>query len=146
MHLTDFARKVPEEVWALFEPILPPVVCSGTGCPPYDNRVCLPAVLSVLVRGSGWRRLPAGFPSSKTVQRRLKVWLEQDAFRPAWQQGAQRYETLQGINWDEVLLEGSKKPAQKGGRRRAPAPWIAANAGRRSTSPVTHEPCLSESL
>src|SRR5207245_11113605 len=51
MHLTDFARKVPDDVWTLFEPILPPVVWCGNGCPPYDNRECLHAVLYVLVMG-----------------------------------------------------------------------------------------------
>ena len=100
MQLTDFARKVPDEVWHLFEPILPPVVWCGNGGPPYDNRTCLHAVLYVLVTGIGWRMLPAGFPSYKTAQRRLKVWLHQDAFRQAWQQLAQRYETRQGVNWD----------------------------------------------
>ena len=133
MQLTDFARKVPEDVWILFAPILPPVVWCGNGCPPYDNRACLQAVLYVLVTGIGWRMLPSGFPSYKTVQRRLKVWLEQEAFRRAWQQLAQRYEALQGINWDEVLLDGSKKPAKKGASRRVPAPWIAASAGQRCT-------------
>jgi transposase len=133
MQLTDFARKVPEDVWALFAPLLPPVVWCGNGCPPYDNRECLHAVLYVLVTGIGWRMLPPGFPSYKTVQRRLKVWLQQDAFRGAWQQLAQRYEALQGINWDEVLLDGSKKPAKKGARRPGPVPWTAANAGRRCT-------------
>jgi transposase len=133
MQLTDFARQVPDEVWALFAPILPPVVWCGNGCRPYDNRECLHAVLYVLVTGIGWRMLPSGFPSYKTVQRRLKVWWQQDAFRRAWEQLAQRYETLQGINWDEVLLDGSKKSAKKGANKRAPAPWIAANAARRCT-------------
>ena len=133
MQLTDFARKVPEEVWTLFAPILPPVVWCGNGCPPYDNRVCLHAVLYVLVTGIGWRMLPPGCPSYKTVQRRLALWLELDAFRTAWGQLAQRYEALQGINWDEVLLDGSKKPAKKGASRLAPAPWSAANAGRHCT-------------
>jgi len=133
MQLTDFARKVPEDVWILFAPILPPVVWCGNGCPPYDNRACPQAVLYVLVTGIGWRMLPSGFPSDKTVQRRLKVWLEQEALRRAWQQLAQRYEALPGINWAEVLLEGSKKPAKKGARRRVPAPWIAASAGQRCT-------------
>jgi transposase len=103
----------------------------GNDCPPYVNRQCLPAVLYVLVTGIGWRLLPQGLPSYKTVQRRLTSWLALDAFRSAWRQLAQRYETLQGINWDEVLRDGAKKPAQKGARSRAPAPWIAANAGRR---------------
>jgi transposase len=145
MQLTDFARKVPDEVWTLFEPILPPMVWAGNGCPPYDNRAGWHAGLYVLVTGIGWRMLPAGFPSYKTVQWRLKVWLAQDAFRQAWQQVAQRYETLQGINWDEMLLDGSKKPAKKGANKRVPAPWIAANAGRRSPSRVTHAPCRSAS-
>jgi transposase len=133
MQLTDFARKVPDDVGTLFAPILPPGIWSGNGCPPYDNRECLHAVLYVWVTGIGWRMLPPGFPSYKPVQRRLKGWLQEDAFRRVWQQLAQRYEALQGINWDEVWWDGSKKPAKKGARRRAPALWIAANAGRRCT-------------
>jgi transposase len=133
MQLTDFARKVPDEVWYLFEPILPPVVWCGTGCRPYDNRRCLHAVLYVVATGIGWRMLPAGFPSYKTVQRRLTAWLALDAFRTAGPQLAQRYEALHGINWDEVLRDGSTKPANKGASRRAPAPGSAANAGRRGT-------------
>ena len=141
MHLTDFARKVPDEVWALFEPILPPGVWSGNGCPPYDNRTCLHAVLYRLVTGIGWRMLPAGFPSYKTVQRRLPGWLGMDAFRTAWEQLAQRSDALYGINWDEVLLDGSKKPAKEGASRPGRAPWIAANAGQRGTSPATPGLC-----
>ena len=118
---------------SFFAPILPPAVWCGNGCPPYDNRECLHAVLYVLVTGIGWRMLPLGFPSYKTVQRRLKVWLARDAFRTAWRELAQRYKALQGINWDEVLLDGSKKPAKKGASRRVPALWIVANAGRPCT-------------
>jgi transposase len=129
MQLTDFAREVPDEVWTLFAPILPPVVWCGNGCPPYDNRECLHAVLYILVTGIGWQMLPKGFPSYKTVQRRLKVWLQQEAFRRAWQQLAQRYETWHGINWDEVLLDGSKKPAKKGASRPAPVLWIGLSVG-----------------
>jgi len=31
MQLTDFVADVPEDVWAVFEPILPPVVWQGVG-------------------------------------------------------------------------------------------------------------------
>src|SRR5262245_61431354 len=75
MQLTAFARKVPEEGWTLFAPMLPPVVWCGNGCPPYDHRECVHAVLYGLVMGSGWRILPQSFPSSKTVQRRLTLQL-----------------------------------------------------------------------
>ena len=132
MKLTDFARHLPEEVWELFEPLLPPVVWCGNGRPPARNYDCLHAVVYVLVSGIAWRMLPKGFPSYKTVQRRLKVWLQREAFRTAWQQLAHRYEVFQGINWDQLLLDGSKKPAKKGVTRPGPARWIVGSAARPS--------------
>jgi transposase len=103
----------------------------------------LHAVFYVLVSGIAWRMLPKGFPSYKTVQRRLQVWLQRDAFRTAWQQLAHRYEALQGINWDQLLLDGAKKPAKKGANRPAQVRSIAASAARLFTSPVTPGPCRS---
>ena len=37
----------------------------------------------------------------------------------AWARLAERYQRLQGINWDQVLLDGSKKPSKKGAKRPA---------------------------
>ena len=31
-----------------------------------------------------------------------------------WQRLAERYQDLHGINWDQVLIEGSKEPSKKG--------------------------------
>jgi transposase len=118
MQLTDFVRGVPDEVWAFFEPILPPAVWKGNGRKPKGNRECLHALLYVLAAGIAWEMLPLGFPSYKTVQRRLTVWLQRDLFHQAWRQLAQRYERLNGINWDQLLLDGSKKPSKKGVKRR----------------------------
>jgi transposase len=132
MQLTDFARRLPDDVWALFEPLLPARVWCGNGRPPASNRECLHAVFYVLISGIAWRMLPKGCPSYKTVQRRLKPWLQRDAFRQAWQRLAQRYERLQGINWDQILLDGSKKPAKRGANRRG---------RRRSIVPSAARPC-----
>jgi len=144
MKLTDFARQLPEEVWELFQPLLPPVVWCGNGRPPASTYDCLHAVFYVLVSGIAWRMLPQGFPSYKTVQRRLKVWLQLDTFRTAWQQLAQRYEALHGINWDQLLLDGAKKPAKKGANRRGRVQWIVVNVAPPCPSRVTPEPCRSE--
>jgi transposase len=78
MKLTDFVADVPEDVWAVFEPILPAVVWKGTGRKPKSNRACLHALLYVLIAGIGWEMLPKCFPSYKTVQRRLRRWLTLD--------------------------------------------------------------------
>ena len=141
MELKDIARELPEEIWTVFEPILPPVVWCGNGRPPKGNRECFHALLYVLVGGISWELLPRGFPWSQTVPRRLKRWLQRDAFRTAWRQLAQRYEQLRGINWDQVLLDGSKKPSKKGVNRPAPRRSIEANAARRCIWPVTTGPC-----
>jgi transposase len=133
MKLTDFARQLPEEVWQLFQPLLPPVVWCGNGRPPASNYDCLHALFYVLVSGIAWRMLPKGFPSYKTVQRRLKLWLQRDTFWIAWHQLAQRYEALHGINWDQILLDGSKKPSKKGANRRGRVRSIAASAVRPCT-------------
>ena len=119
MQLTAIARRLPEEVGTIFELILPPVVWCGNGRPPKGNRECFHALLYVLVSGLSWEMLPRGFPWDKTVRRRLKRWLERDAFRTAWRQLAERYERLHGINWDQILLDGSKKPSKRGVSRRA---------------------------
>jgi transposase len=133
MKLTDFVADVPDDVWAVFEPILPAVVWKGVGRKPKDNRACLHGLLYLLIAGIGWEHLPTCFPSYKTVQRRLKVWLELDCFPTAWQQLAERYVRLRGINWDQVLLDGSKKPSKKGAPTPARLRWIAVSVVRPST-------------
>ncbi len=127
MKLTDFVKDVPQDVWNIFEPILPPVVWKGNGRKPKGNRECLHALLYLLIAGIGWEFLPKGFPSPKTLQRRLKLWLALDCFHTAWQQLAQRYVQFHGINWDQVLLDGSKKPSKKGAKTRGPLRWIAVS-------------------
>ena len=133
MKLTDFVADVPDDVWAVFEPVLPPVVWKGVGCKPYSNRECLHALLYVLIAGIGWELLPRSFPSYKTVQRRLQAWLALDCFHTAWARLAQRYVRLHGINWDQVLLDGSKKPSKKGAKTRGRLPSIVVSVVRPST-------------
>ena len=133
MQLTDFVRGVPDDVWAVFEPILPPVVWKGNGRKPKENRECPHALLYLLIAGIGWELMPPGFPSAKTVRRRLKTWLARDCFHTAWAQLAQRYVRLHGINWDQVLLDGSKKPSKKGAKTPGRLRWIAVSAVLPST-------------
>lgn len=141
MKLSDLARRLPEEIWQTFEPILPPVVWCGNGRPPCDNRLVLHGVLYVLVSGIGWEMVPPCFPSGKTLQRRLKRWRELDCFRTAWAALAGEYERLRGINWDKLLLDGSKHKAPKGGATRGPRRSIVASAARPCTWRATSTPC-----
>jgi transposase len=66
MELRDLAKRLPQEIWGLFEPILPPVVWCGVGRPPCSNHACLHGVLYVLITGMGWEYVPPTFPCGKT--------------------------------------------------------------------------------
>ena len=139
--MKDFARRLPDEVWDRFESLLPPRHWCGNGRPPKTHRACFHALMYMLVTGIPWEMLPVGFPFAKTIQRRLKLWLALDVFHQAWQQLAERYPALQGIHWDQVRLDGSKKPAKKGGNRPGRRRSIEGNVARPCSSPVTAGPC-----
>jgi len=115
MKLSDLSRRLPDEIWRTFESVLPPAVWCGNGRPPWDNRAVLHGLLYVLISGVGWEMVPPCFPCGKTIRTRLKTWLQLDCFRTAWRQLAEKYERLRGINWDKILIDGSKHKAPKGG-------------------------------
>ena len=94
MQLKNIASHLPEEVWALFEPILPARIRCRNGRPPKSNRDCFRALFYVWVARISWELLPSGFPSHKTVQWRLTVWLVLDVFHHAWRQLAERYQII----------------------------------------------------
>jgi transposase len=133
MRLSSLARRLPESVWTLFEPLLPPVVWCGEGRPPASNHACLHGVIYVLLTGIGWEYVPPCFPCGKTLQARLDRWLASDAFRTAWTRMAERYQELRGINWDQVLLDGSKTPSKEGAPTPAATRPTEANVGPPST-------------
>ena len=143
MQLADLVAEVPEDVGAVFEPILPAVVGQGIGCKPSSNRACLHALLYVRITGRGWQFLPKGFPSYQTVQRRLRRWVALDCFHTAGQQLAQRSVRRHGIHGDQVLLDGSKKPSKKGVQTRGRLPWIAVSPVLLSTERATLTGCPS---
>ena len=116
MKLSDISRHLPDKIWNTFQPVLPPAVWCGNGRPPCDNRAVLHGLLYVLVSGIAWEMVPSCFPCGKTIQNRFKRWLKLDCFRTVWQALAQQYEQLRWINWNKVLLDGSKHKAPKGGR------------------------------
>jgi transposase len=98
MELKDIARKLPEEIWQVFELLLPKAVWGGNGRLPRSNQDCLHGVLYVLVAGIPWEMMPRGFPSYKTCLSRFKVWLRLGVFQKGWQDLAERYNCLKGIN------------------------------------------------
>lgn len=98
-------RRLPDAVWALFEPVLPPVNGGGEGHPVASNHRVLHGLLYLLVSRTGWRFVPPCFPRAEAIRRRLKSWLGLASFHEAWAQLARRYEQFQAVDWGRVLLD-----------------------------------------
>jgi transposase len=64
-------RLVPDELWALVEPLIPGFEPrpQGGGTAPVDDRAVFTAVVFVLTSGCAWRYLPPSF--GVTVPRRI---------------------------------------------------------------------------
>src|SRR5919206_5399300 len=93
---------VPDALWELVEPLLPPEPPKPKGGRPrVPDRACLTGIVFVLKTGLPWEYLPreAGWGSGVTCWRRLRdwqragVWSRLHRTLPDWLGGADR------INW-----------------------------------------------
>jgi len=70
-------RLVPDELWELFERVVPPAPSrpQGGGRRRYGDREVLAAIIFVATSGCTWRQLPPSFgPSGPTAHRRFSEW------------------------------------------------------------------------
>lgn len=75
---------VPDDLWALAEPVPPsfPLRLQGGGTPPIDQRSVFTAVVHVLTSGCTWRYLPPTFGvSPATAYRRFSIWTASGVWR-----------------------------------------------------------------
>ncbi len=70
-------RLVPEELWELFQRVVPPapVRPQGGGRCRYGDREVLAAIIFVATTGCAWQRLPPVFgPCGRAAHRRFSEW------------------------------------------------------------------------
>ena len=70
-------RLVPDELWALVEPLIPGFGArpQGGGTAPVDDRAVFTAIVFVLTNGCSWRLLPPSFGVTvPTAHRRFSEW------------------------------------------------------------------------
>jgi len=133
--------QVPDALWVELEPLVPPLErrFRYPGRKPYEARVCLEGIVTVLRYGIPWKALPAepGRPSGKTCWRRLDEWERAGV----WPQLLVRLQALLAeageIDWRRVIVDATFVAAKKGAPRRARARQTAAAQRASSTSAVT---------
>jgi transposase len=126
---------VPDELWALVEPILPKHPPSPKGGKPRKpDRVCLTGILFVLKTGIPWEDFPHEMGCcGMTVWNRLDEWREAGVWDALHRLLLDELRGADHIDFDRVVVDSSSVRAVHGGKKRAPAPSTAARPGASTT-------------
>jgi len=129
-------REIPDDLWNLIEPILPPDKPPGTnGRPRVPNRTVLNGILYVLRTGCQWKMIPRQYGSGSTCHRRFQAWVQAGIFKRIWRACLHHYDDLRGIDWRFQSLDGVIVSAPvKGGTKPEKTPRIGANWAPSDTS------------
>jgi len=122
--------RVPDELWTLICPLLPPEKPSGTvGRPIVPYRTVLNGILYVLRTGCQWKAVPKEFGSGSTCHARFQEWVQRGVFRQTWALLLRRYDDLRGIQWTWQAVDSKSVPAPLGGEDTGPNPTDRGKAG-----------------
>jgi len=122
-------REIPDDLWELIEPILPPDKPPGTnGRPRVLNRTVLNGILYVLRTGCQWKMVPREYSSGSTCHLRFQTWVRAGIFERIWRVCLKHYDDLKGIDWRFQSLDSAIVPAPvKGATKPEKTPPIGAN-------------------
>lgn len=127
---------VPDELWALVEPLLPkhPYV-PGVGKPRVDDRVCLTGIVFVLKTGIPWEDFPQEMGCcGMTLWNRLNEWRRAGVWQRLHRLLLDKLRGAGEIDLSWVIVDSASVRAIHGGKKRDPAPWTAGKTARNTTS------------
>jgi transposase len=115
---------VPDELWTIIEPLLPPERPKPKGGrPQVPDRAVLAGIIDVLRSGVPWRMLPKEFGcSGVTCWRRLRDWQKAGVWHALRLVLLDKLGRLGLIDWSRASLDSASFPAKKGARRPVPTP------------------------
>ncbi|NOG31694.1 IS5 family transposase [Halomonas sp. TBZ9] len=124
---------VPDELWNIVEPLLPPEPPKHEGGRPrISNRAALTGILFVLKSGIPWEMLPQemGCGSGVTCWRRLRDWHDAGVWEKLHQTLLSHLQEAEQLDWDRACMDSASIKAKKGGSATGPNP---ADRGRPGT-------------
>ncbi len=127
---------VPDELWPIVEPLLPPIPPNPTGGRPrVPDRAALTGILFVLKSGIPWEMLPQemGGGSSVTCWRRLRDGQDAGVGDRLHHTLRDRLGEADRIDWERASLDRARVPAKRGARRSGRIPPIGASQAPNGT-------------
>ncbi|MDE1674967.1 IS5 family transposase, partial [Nocardia gipuzkoensis] len=110
-------RLVPDELWAMVEPLLPKFEPrpQGGGTAPANERAVFTAVVFVLTSGCAWRMLPPSFGVTvPTAHRRFTVWTEAGLWRRLHRAILDELGSGGLIDWSRAVIDAASVRAKRG--------------------------------
>jgi transposase len=137
---------VPDELWALAEPLLPapPRPPCGGRHRTISDRACLAAIVYMARTSTPWRLLPArelGCGSPTTCWRRLNEWAEAGVFDALHLVVLDRLGEQGRLDWDRAAVDTMSVRARRGGTTWAQIRSIVASLGPSCTWSATAAGC-----
>lgn len=133
----DDGWRLPDEIWAQMEPLLPPRKPHPLGChnPRVSDRAAMDAILFVLRTGCQWNALSAtGICSSSSAHRRFQEWAQAGVFEEFWRLGLLALDALDGIDWSWLAMDGVMTKAPLGGEKNRPQSYGSRQRRRQAQS------------
>lgn len=126
--------EVPDDLWAIIEPLLnetdPP---RETGRPRVDRRTVLNGILFRMRSGCQWNQLPERFGDDSTVHRYLQAWIASGIFQKIWAVLIQKCDALKAVGWEWQAADGMLGKARFGGNEIGPNPTDRAKNGTKKS-------------
>jgi transposase len=111
---------VPDDLWALIAPLLPPRPPHRKGGRPWlPDRRALCGIMFVLQTGCGWNALPRalGCGSGSTCWRRLRDWQAAGVWYALHRAILDQLGQLGALDWSRVSVDSASLRAKKGAKR-----------------------------
>ena len=126
---------VPDEFWAIVEPLLPRHEPSPKGGQPrVADRVCLTGILFVLRTGLPWEDFPHEMGCcGMTLWNRLHEWMRAGVWPALHRTLLAELRGADLIDFSRVVVDSAHVRAVHGGKKRDRAPWTAARTARNTT-------------
>jgi transposase len=124
--------RIPDELWERIVPLLPAGKPHPLGChnPRVDDRAAMDAIFFRLRTGCQWNALSAtGICSSSSAHRRFQEWSQAGVFLKLWQIGLAEYDSLKGIDWEWLSMDGAMTKAPLGGEKGGTEPHGSGQEG-----------------
>ncbi|MEV5600877.1 IS5 family transposase [Streptomyces sp. NPDC052299] len=116
---------VPDGLWEIAEPLIPPskVRPQGGGTQDTPDETLFAAIIYVLVSGCAWRMLPPCFGVSKsTAHRRFMIWTRAGVWGRLHEAIVHRLDDAGLVDVSRGVLDSAHVRAKKGGEHTGPSP------------------------